>query len=35
MKARIEERFLREELGAADYDNYARRTPMIVPFAPV
>jgi len=32
MKARIEERFLREELGAADYDAYARRVPMLVPF---
>lgn len=35
MKARIEERFLREELGAANYDSYATRTPMIVPFSPV
>jgi protein-S-isoprenylcysteine O-methyltransferase Ste14 len=35
MKARIEERYLRSELGAAGYDAYASRTPMIVPFAPV
>jgi protein-S-isoprenylcysteine O-methyltransferase Ste14 len=35
MKARIEERYLRSELGAADYDAYASRTPMLVPFAPV
>jgi protein-S-isoprenylcysteine O-methyltransferase Ste14 len=34
MKARIEERFLREQLGAADYDAYAKRVPMLVPFAP-
>ncbi|UVK52023.1 isoprenylcysteine carboxylmethyltransferase family protein [Mesorhizobium sp. AR02] len=33
MKARLEERFLRSELGTA-YDNYARRIPMLVPFAP-
>lgn len=32
MKARLEERFLREQLGAADYDAYARRVPMLVPF---
>ncbi len=30
-KARIEERFLREQLGAADYDAYARRVPMLIP----
>ena len=34
IKARLEERFLREELGPADYDAYARRVPMLVPFAP-
>ncbi|WP_256751076.1 isoprenylcysteine carboxylmethyltransferase family protein [Mesorhizobium sp. Mes31] len=34
MKARLEERFLRGELGSA-YDDYARRVPMLVPFAPV
>jgi protein-S-isoprenylcysteine O-methyltransferase Ste14 len=32
MKARLEERFLRAELGSAAYDDYARRTPMLVPF---
>lgn len=32
MKARLEERFLREELGAAAYDDYSRRVPMLVPF---
>lgn len=31
MTARSEERFLRQELGAAAYDAYARRTPMLVP----
>ncbi|MEP6563970.1 MAG: isoprenylcysteine carboxylmethyltransferase family protein [Mesorhizobium sp.] len=34
MKAKLEERFLRGELGSA-YDDYARRVPMLVPFAPV
>ena len=34
MKARIEERFLRESLGRAAYDGYAARVPMLVPFAP-
>ena len=34
MKARLEERFLRGELGSA-YDDYARRVPMLVPFTPV
>jgi protein-S-isoprenylcysteine O-methyltransferase Ste14 len=34
MKARLEERFLREELGASEYDAYARRVPMLVPFWP-
>lgn len=32
VKASLEERFLREELGAADYDAYAQRVPMLVPF---
>jgi protein-S-isoprenylcysteine O-methyltransferase Ste14 len=32
LKARLEESFLREELGAADYDAYAARVPMLVPF---
>lgn len=31
-KARLEERFLRAQLGAAAYDAYRRRTPMLVPF---
>lgn len=31
-KARIEERFLSAELGAAAYDEYRRRVPMLVPF---
>jgi protein-S-isoprenylcysteine O-methyltransferase Ste14 len=32
IKARLEERFLREELGPEAYDAYARRVPMLVPF---
>jgi protein-S-isoprenylcysteine O-methyltransferase Ste14 len=32
IKARMEERFLREQLGAEGYDSYARRVPMLVPF---
>ena len=32
LKARLEERFLGEELGPA-YDDYARRVPMLVPRA--
>ena len=32
IKARMEERFLREQLGAENYDAYARRVPMLVPF---
>jgi protein-S-isoprenylcysteine O-methyltransferase Ste14 len=35
IKGRLEERWLREELGAADYDAYSRRVPMLVPFLPV
>jgi len=31
VKARIEERFLREQLGREAYDAYARRVPMLVP----
>jgi protein-S-isoprenylcysteine O-methyltransferase Ste14 len=34
-KAKTEEAFLRRELGGEAYDAYARRTPMLVPFAPV
>lgn len=32
VKARVEERFLRSELGRERYDGYARRVPMLVPF---
>lgn len=32
IKARLEERFLREQLGRAAYDAYAARVPMLVPF---
>jgi protein-S-isoprenylcysteine O-methyltransferase Ste14 len=32
VKARLEERFLRAELGADNYDAYVRRVPMLVPF---
>jgi protein-S-isoprenylcysteine O-methyltransferase Ste14 len=31
MTARIEEHFLREQLGAGAYDDYRRRVPMLVP----
>jgi protein-S-isoprenylcysteine O-methyltransferase Ste14 len=31
IKSRLEERFLREELGAQAYDGYAARTPMLIP----
>jgi protein-S-isoprenylcysteine O-methyltransferase Ste14 len=34
LKARLEERFLAEELGADAYDAYRRRVPMLVPFGP-
>ena len=34
MKARLEERFLREELGPDAYDSYRQRVPMLVPFGP-
>jgi len=34
MKARLEERWLREQLGADAYDAYRRRVPMLVPFGP-
>lgn len=34
MKARLEEGWLREELGADAYDSYRRRVPMLVPFGP-
>jgi protein-S-isoprenylcysteine O-methyltransferase Ste14 len=32
IKARLEEEFLREELGADTYGEYARRVPMLAPF---
>jgi len=35
LKARIEERFLRGELGQNAYGNYAARVPMLLPFAPL
>lgn len=34
LKARLEEGFLRSELGPQAYDSYARRVPMLVPFWP-
>jgi protein-S-isoprenylcysteine O-methyltransferase Ste14 len=34
IKARLEERFLAEQLGRDAYGAYRRRVPMIVPFAP-
>jgi protein-S-isoprenylcysteine O-methyltransferase Ste14 len=34
LKARFEERFLSQELGATIYSEYRRRTPMLVPFWP-
>jgi protein-S-isoprenylcysteine O-methyltransferase Ste14 len=34
IKARLEERFLREQLGPEAYDGYRRRVPMLVPFGP-
>lgn len=34
MKARLEEQWLRGELGAEAYDAYRRRVPMLVPFLP-
>ena len=32
VKARLEEEFLREQLGAEEYADYARRVPMLIPF---
>jgi protein-S-isoprenylcysteine O-methyltransferase Ste14 len=32
IKARVEERFLRRELGEERYDAYAAGVPMLVPF---
>ncbi|MHB8529641.1 MAG: methyltransferase family protein, partial [Caulobacteraceae bacterium] len=31
LTARIEEKFLRQQLGAESYDAYSRRTPMLIP----
>ena len=33
LKAKMEERFLRDQLGADAYDAYARRVPMLAPFS--
>ncbi len=35
LKARLEEGFLREQLGPGAYDAYRRRVPMLIPFARV
>ncbi len=35
LKARLEERFLGQQLGEGAYADYRRRTPMLVPFWPV
>ena len=34
LKARLEEEFLRQELGPDAYDSYRRRVPMLLPFGP-
>lgn len=34
IKAKVEERLLRRELGPAGYNAYAARTPMLIPFSP-
>ncbi len=34
VKARLEERFLRDRLGREDYEAYARRVPMLMPMLP-
>ena len=34
MKARLEETFLRDELGADVYDSYRARVPMLIPWGP-
>jgi protein-S-isoprenylcysteine O-methyltransferase Ste14 len=34
MKATLEERWLRQEIGPDAYDAYRRRVPMLVPFGP-
>jgi protein-S-isoprenylcysteine O-methyltransferase Ste14 len=35
VKARLEERFLSEELGPEAYQSYRARVPMLMPFWPV
>jgi protein-S-isoprenylcysteine O-methyltransferase Ste14 len=35
IKARVEERFLRVQLGADAYDAYARQTAMLIPYVKV
>jgi protein-S-isoprenylcysteine O-methyltransferase Ste14 len=35
LKGRLEERFLKAELGASGYEAYQRRVPMLVPFWPM
>jgi protein-S-isoprenylcysteine O-methyltransferase Ste14 len=35
IKLRLEERFLKQELGAEAYESYQHRVPMLVPFWPV
>jgi protein-S-isoprenylcysteine O-methyltransferase Ste14 len=35
IKARMEETFLRDQLGAEEYGRYARRVPMLMPFLPL
>ena len=35
LKAKLEESFLRQDLGPAAYDAYARRVPMLVPLWPI
>jgi len=35
LKARLEERFLSEELGGSAYADYRRRTPMLIPLWPL
>jgi len=34
LKTRVEEAFLRRQLGAEIYDSYAKRVPMLIPFWP-
>src|SRR5262249_43201907 len=35
LKAKVEEGFLRSELGAEGYDAYRKRVPMLIPFSPI